>query len=112
LLTLLDDQCAVSNRGTWLSAGRKSASVTPCLLSHRALDRVEWNGGFAICPSNCKGELRQSRSYEALLSDPDVDVIYLPLPNSLHAEWAIKAAEAGKHVLCEKPLALGAMTAS
>jgi predicted dehydrogenase len=51
---------------------------------------------------------RAHGSYQALLDDSDIDVVYVSLPNSLHAEWSVRAIQSGKHVLCEKPLALSA----
>ena len=55
------------------------------------------------------GFLKSHRTYQELIEDPAIDAIYNPLPNDLHAEWSIRAMRAGKHVLCEKPMAMNAL---
>ncbi len=80
-----------------------------------AMQRGDWSQVVAIASrdpekaGSAAGALKIPKlycSYEALLDDPEIEAVYIPLPNHLHVPWSIRAAEAGKHVLCEKPVAL------
>jgi len=77
---------------------RESQFAVPYAVASRTLEKAQT---FA----SEYGFEKSYGSYEALLRDPAVDAIYIPLPNGLHCEWTVKALRAGKHVLCEKPLA-------
>jgi predicted dehydrogenase len=85
-------------------------SVLPAIhaTDHEALAIASRDEDRAAEAADASGVPRSYGSYGALLEDDDVDAVYNPLPNALHAEWTERAADAGKHVLCEKPLAADA----
>lgn len=87
-----------------IPAIQRSANGRLIALASRTPGKADETAGRLGIP-------RAHGSYEALLADPEVEAVYIPLPNSLHREWTVRCAEAGKHVLCEKPLALTAADA-
>ncbi|GCE24893.1 oxidoreductase [Dictyobacter alpinus] len=90
-----------ANIGVRAVAPAIRASSNGKLLAVGSRDRQHASELYAFA-----SDVRIYEGYEAILADPDIEAVYIPLPNSLHAEWSIKAMQAGKHVLCEKPLAV------
>jgi D-xylose 1-dehydrogenase (NADP+, D-xylono-1,5-lactone-forming) len=88
-------------RRRFLPAMRAARNARLIVLGSRRLER-------AAAAVEAAGEGHPAGSYEEVLDDPEVDAVYIPLPNALHLEWTLKALAAGKHVLCEKPLVLSA----
>lgn len=112
-----DSETVSSRRVKWGVLGVAGIARTKVIP---ALQQGEWTEVAAIA-SRDEGRARAAAdelgieraygSYEGLLADPEIEVIYNPLPNHLHVPWTARAAEAGKHVLCEKPIALDAAEA-
>ncbi|KIL41583.1 oxidoreductase [Gordoniibacillus kamchatkensis] len=97
--------CAGIAKRAFIPGVADSQSGTLAAIASRDLDKAkETAAEFGIA--------RAYGSYEELLADPEIDAVYIPLPNHLHKEWTIRAAQAGKHVLCEKPAALNAHEAA
>ena len=88
-----------------IPATQATAGARVVAIASRALEKAE-------TAARAAGIRRAYGSYDELLADPEVDAVYNPLPNHLHVPWSIRALEAGKHVLCEKPIALDAAEAS
>jgi len=89
--------------------------VLPPLLKSDLIDLAaiaSRSGEKARSAAEAFGIAKSYGAYEELLADPDIEAVYIPLPNHLHAEWIRKTADAGKHILCEKPLALNAEEAA
>lgn len=95
--------CAAIARRSFLPALAQAEGKLLAIASRDPAKAQAWATEF--------GAERSYGSYEALLADPAIEAVYIPLPNSEHAPWAIKAAEAGKHVFCEKPLATSTLEA-
>jgi predicted dehydrogenase len=84
-------------RGQFMPGLRETGDGVAAVVASRDLARAQ---AFA----DAEGVERAVDDYRALLADDQIDAVYIPLPNSLHAEWTLEAIEAGKHILCEKPL--------
>jgi D-xylose 1-dehydrogenase (NADP+, D-xylono-1,5-lactone-forming) len=96
--------CArITRRGLAPGIRASATGVLHALASRDPAVARDWAAEFGVP--------RAHASYEDLLADPEIDAVYIPLPNELHRPWVTAAADAGKHVLCEKPLALDAREA-
>ncbi len=103
-----DGKATWSLRWGLLGTGGIARKFARDLVAHgiTVLSAASRDGARAALFSAEMGLPQSHASYQALLDDPDVDAIYVALPNHMHAEWSIRAARAGKHILCEKPAAL------